>query len=252
MEVCDVLLDDKLLTEYKLSNPCDLNPTYASIMRFNQKYNVSKIIPPTSIVINRNNKQRGLKPFYYRNRTCVSNITSTPAEVTQQINTDKHINTAYRYQTLKKIQNSVRVHSSLYTDSKGCLSSYQINPTFRWNQQSDRHIPSVQKATVPTVHGLGCLSNTRYSVTSSRPGCQTPGGVGCDIKHNSYDRYLNRLKATGPLRRQPIPVTFQDKNIPFNRAYPIYGGKTVTTSIVAGCVCPKNYKPTFSIITGLN
>jgi hypothetical protein len=67
----------------------------------------------------------------------------------------------------------------------------------------------------------------------------SPGGVGCDIKHNSYDRYLNRIKGKAPLRRGVIPVTYGDA-IKFNRAYPIYGGKTVKTSIVNGCNCPIN------------
>jgi hypothetical protein len=76
-------------------------------------------------------------------------------------------------------------------------------------------------------------------VTSSKPGCQTPGGVGVDIKHNSYDRYLNRLKGKGPLRRGKIPATF-GQPIPFNPAFPIYGGKTTKTNLVSGCDCPVN------------
>jgi hypothetical protein len=101
---------------------------------------------------------------------------------------------------------------------------------------SDRPVPSVQRATIPTGFA-NSLNNRHNSVTSSRPGCQTPGGAGCDIKHNSYDRYLNRLKGKGPLRRGPIPPKFGTP-IPFNPAFPIYGGKTVKTNIVTGCDCP--------------
>jgi hypothetical protein len=98
---------------------------------------------------------------------------------------------------------------------------------------SDRPVPSVQRASIPT--GFNNSLNGRHSsVTSSKPGSQTPGGVGCDIKHNSYDRYLNRLKGKGPLKRGVIPPTF-GAPIPFNPAFPIYGGKTVKTSIVSGC-----------------
>jgi hypothetical protein len=101
---------------------------------------------------------------------------------------------------------------------------------------SDRPVPSVQKSVIPT--GTNCTLNRRdTSVTSSRPGCQAPGGIGCDIKHNSYDRYLNRLKGKGPLRRGVIPPTF-GVPIPFNPALPVYGGKTTKTSIVNGCYCP--------------
>lgn len=186
----------------------------------------------TSIVYNNPNKVLGLPPFYYRARSCDTNLTSnTPAN---------------RYQRLKLIQHTVRVDGSLYTSNVGPLAAYQ-NPGPRtnfvcWNQMSDRVYPSVQKATIPT--GTNCTLNRRTtSVTSSRPGTQTPGGVGCDIKHNSYDRYLNRLKGKGALRRGPIPPDFAAPEIPFNVAYPVYGGKTMKTNIVTGCDCPIDAKP---------
>jgi hypothetical protein len=81
------------------------------------------------------------------------------------------------------------------------------------------------------------MNRRHTSVTSSKPGSQTPGGKGCDIKHNSYDRYLNRLKGKGPMRRGVIPPRFGTP-IQFNPAVPIYGGKTTKTNIVNGCDCP--------------
>jgi hypothetical protein len=180
----------------------------------------------TAIVYNKPNKLVGLPHFYYRLRSCDTNLTSnTPAN---------------QYQILKLIQNTVRVPSSIYTSNLGPLNAYR-QPTAAtngvcWNQMSDRPIPSVQRATVPTGSN-NSLNNRRHSVTSSKPGSQTPGGVGCDIKHNSYDRYLNRLKGKGPLRRGPIPPTF-GAPIPFNPAFPVYGGKTTKTNIVNGCDCP--------------
>ncbi len=38
----------------------------------------------------------------------------------------------------------------------------------------------------------GSTECTKRSITSLRPGAMSPGGSGVDIKHNSYDRYLNR------------------------------------------------------------
>ena len=180
----------------------------------------------TALVFNPINKILGLPPFYYRLRDCDTNLTSnTPAN---------------QYQRLKLIQNTVRVYSSLYTSNLGPLNAYvkPTNATYGvcWNQMSDRPIPSVQKATIPTGSNT-TLNRKHTSVTSSRPGCQTPGGIGCDIKHNSYDRYLNRLKGKGPLRRGVIPPNF-GAPIPFDLAFPIYGGKTTKTSIVSGCNCP--------------
>jgi hypothetical protein len=182
----------------------------------------------TAIVYNNSNKILGLPPYYYRLRSCDTNLTSnTPAN---------------QYQRLKLIQNTVRVPSSIYTSNLGPLNAYK-QPTAAtqgvcWNQMSDRPVPSVQRVTVPTGSN-NSLNNRHYSVTSSKPGSQTPGGAGCDIKHNSYDRYLNRLKGKGPLRRGSIPSTFGIP-VPFNPAFPVYGGKTTKTNIVNGCDCPVN------------
>jgi hypothetical protein len=102
---------------------------------------------------------------------------------------------------------------------------------------SDRAVRHVQPNTVvggSFYHG----SSTKRSITRCRPGAGCPGGSGVDIKHNSYDRYLNRLKGKGPVRRGVIPPGF-GQFLPFNPAIPIYGGKTTKTSIVGdNCGCP--------------
>lgn len=183
-------------------------------------------------------KQLGIPPFYYRYRSCYSNFPNrtktnvggfTPAE---------------QYQKLKLIQNTVRVYGSLYAANLGPLTAYKkpiSDPDngfygVCWNQMSDRPVPSVQRATIPT--GYHTSMNRRHtSVTSSKPGSQTPGGKGCDIKHNSYDRYLNRLKGKSSMRRGVVPPNFS-KPITFNPAFPVYGGKTIKTNIVNGCDCP--------------
>ena len=183
-------------------------------------------ISKTAIVYNDCSKKRNLPEYYYRWRNCDTDLTNnTPAN---------------QYQRLKLIQNTVRVPASIYVSNLGALSAYK-KPSYYthgvcWNQMSDRPVPSVQKAVIPT--GSNSALNRRHtSVTSSRPGCQAPGGVGCDIKHNSYDRYLNRLKGKGPFRRGEIPPTF-GVPIPFNPAFPVYGGKVTKTNIVNGCDCP--------------
>ena len=184
----------------------------------------------TGIVVNNPNKIIGLNPYIYRCRSCDTNLNgNTPAD---------------QYQKLKLIQNTVRVYGSLYTANLGPLTAYKkpiSSPNIGyygvcWNQMSDRPVPSVQPVTVPTGY-RNSLNTRHYSVTSSKPGSQTPGGKGCDIKHNSYDRYLNRLKGKGPLRRGVVPPTFGNP-ITFNPAIPIYGGKTVKTNIVTTCDCP--------------
>lgn len=187
-------------------------------------------------------KQLGVTPFYYRWRSCNSMLPN-------RTQTNVGGNTpADQYQKQKVIQNTVRVQGSLYTANLGPLTAYtpprndpaQGYYNVCWNQMSDRPVPSVQPMSIPT--GFRTSMNRRHtSVTSSRPGCQTPGGKGCDIKHNSYDRYLNRLKGKVPMRRGVVPTTF-GAPIPFNCAVPVYGGKTIKTNIVTGCNCPIDLK----------
>lgn len=178
-------------------------------------------------------------PTYYRCRNCDTNLTS---------NTPQN-----KYQIQKQIQKTVRVSSSEYLMNKASLNAYRsplLETKVNWNQQSDRPIPSVSKSTIPTGYHT-TLNNRHFSQTSSRPGCQTPGGIGCDIKHNSYQRYLLRLKGIKPLRRGIIPPTFFVPNLPFQRSSPMYGDKQLKTSIVSGCSCfPNNDSTLFSFPNG--
>lgn len=137
------------------------------------------------------------------------------------------------YQRQQVIQQTVRVPASLYTMNLAGLAGFQsplarhyqvveitpgspyiTPPTVCWNQSSDRAKPAIGK--VATASGTTYHSSSiRRTITRDRPGAMTPGGVGVDVKHNSYERYLNRLKGKAPLRRGP-------------------GGKT---GIISGCYC---------------
>jgi len=168
------------------------------------------------------------KPIY-RWRNCDTNMNSYTPET--------------QYQKQKIIQNTVRVASSLYTMNLGSLSGYEnANKTTKngvcWNQMSDRIHPHVQ--TNPTSSGSSYGGNsTKRSIFRLRPGAMSPGGKGVDIKHNSYERRLNRLKGQSILRRGRIPKNF-GAPIPFNPAFPVYGGKTLKTNIINGCNCPED------------
>ena len=123
--------------------------------------------------------------------------------------------------TQKRIWKQVRAASSLYTMNLAALNvtgganGYNAN----WNQSSDRVIASVQRAYVPSRG-----STTRGTVTSNRPGGTSPGGVGVDIKHNSYARYLARKKGFN-LKTDSITKT------------PVKGNKTKKFGMIDGCVC---------------
>lgn len=164
-------------------------------------------------------------------------------------------NPASQYLRQKLIQNTNRVASSLYSMNLAGLTAYQrplstgqlveqagtpyyVPPGINWNQMSDRAIPSIQ---LVKTASLGA-SSTKSTIVRNRPGAMSPGGIGVDIKHNSYDRYLNRLKGKAPLRRGIVPPTFGLPYIPFSQVYPVYGGKQFKTSIIDDCVCPQTNK----------
>ena len=126
--------------------------------------------------------------YYCRRATCGK---------TWDLTTNSNKSTNY-----KIIKNLVRVPSSLRTMNVATLSSYNkpVGPLFvYWNQTSDRANASIQKTYVPSFG-----SSTKSSITRERPGSQSPGGVGCDIKHNSYNRYLNKLRGKQKHRITPI------------------------------------------------
>ena len=185
----------------------------------------------------------------------ISNINSikksnhTNIEIQCKINCSRNFNRnlagndlASQYQRQKIIQNTVRVYSSLYTMNLAGLSGYQkplnvpqlveqagthyiVPAKTYWNQMSDRARPSNQVTKVAS----GSTSSTRHTITRNRPGAMSPGGIGVDIKHNSYNRYLNKIKGKAPLRRGVINSS--------NLLSPIYGGKIVKTSIINRCAC---------------
>jgi len=139
------------------------------------------------------------------------------------------------YQKQKLIWNTVRVPASLYLSDLGALASYEAPlPVFNvnWNQMSDRRNRSFQ----PTLVAGGSFyhaSSVKNTITRCRPGAGCPGGYGVDVKHNSYYRYMNRLKAQGPIRRGKIPPEYGIIPVPG-----VKGGKSVKTNIVSGCDCP--------------
>ena len=147
-------------------------------------------------------------------------------------------NPASQYQRQKIIWNTVRVPASLYMSDLGALASYESPlPEFKvnWNQMSDRRNRSFQ----PTLVAGGSFyhaSSVKNTITRCRPGAGCPGGYGVDVKHNSYYRYMNRLKAQGPVRRGIIPPGYGIT--PITRLLGVKGGKTVKTNLVSGCDCP--------------
>ena len=144
---------------------------------------------------------------------------------------------AFQYQIQKKIQNTTGVYSSLYDDNISALNIYQYPTRFdrqNWNQMSDRAVRHYQPNSARSQGSFYHPSSVRHTQTRPRPGALTPGGYGVDIKHNSYYRYLGRLKGKKDFRRGIVPYNYGSQ-LPFNRGMPFYGAKTMKTNIVTGC-----------------
>lgn len=127
----------------------------------------------------------------------------------------------------RRIWNTVRVPSSLYMMNLSALNvvgGVNNKPkaeygNVNWNQMSDRAVPSVPMSYVPTRG-----NSLKSSLTSNRPGGSAAGGIGVDVKHDSYARYLAR----------------KGKNIKTNQTKletPKYGNKQFPYGIVRGCNC---------------
>ena len=126
-------------------------------------------------------------------------------------------------QRQKIIQKVVRINSSLYTMNI-------IPPGLNWNQMSDRSRPAHQvvKTSSGSTYGSSSLRGTKVR---NRPGAMSPGGSGVDIKHNSYERYLNRIKGKGLLKKGRVQLNNEQK---------MTGGKDSRLAIVNNCFCEKD------------
>jgi hypothetical protein len=122
--------------------------------------------------------------------------------------------------TQKIIQYQVRAPSSMYIMNLGTMhvaANYRKSINGKYNP-SDRNTPHITLNPIPS-HG----NSTRSSQTSLRPGSMRPGGIGVDIKHNSYDRYLAKLKANKLKTQSTSTIAIQ-------------GNKTRNYGMLSNCV----------------
>lgn len=186
-----------------------------------------------------------LRIYDETNNTCsIMNVNKSCRGCYKNISSD---DPAIINQKQKIIQKVVRTNSSLYTMNIAGLNVYQepsqkyqvveqaganyiIPPGLNWNQMSDRSRPSHQIVKTGSGSTYGS-SSLRGSKVRNRPGAMSPGGSGVDIKHNSYERYLNRIKGKGLLKKGKIQIDDGQK---------MTGGKDSRLAIVNNCFCEKN------------
>ncbi len=132
--------------------------------------------------------------------------------------------------TQKRIWKQVRAASSSYVSNLAALTVHggQSNQPRRrwnmvnWNQMSDRAVPHHGTAYNPSRG-----NSTRATLVRHRPGAGAFAGVGVDVKHGSYARYLNRLKARS-VRTQKSSCDGSKSNVT-----PKYGNKRRKIGMVA-------------------
>lgn len=133
----------------------------------------------------------------------------------------------------RRMYNYVRVPTSLYTGTLGGLNTFNGSRGgvfgLRWNQSSDKKLAHVGKAVVPSRG-----NSTRSSITRHRPGAGAPGGVGVDIKHNSFQRYLNRKKGATVPSDPYVGAEVNPKSVVNNK---VQKSSIITTKNTVDCLC---------------
>ena len=133
----------------------------------------------------------------------------------------------------KVITKSVRQSGSQYLGNLGSLEVWRdascgqlgsIQQRNKESQASDRYY----KAQVPKTAIIPTRGNSvKRTQTSLRPGALGPGGIGVDIKHNSYARYLAKKKGGAILgEKTPDTIKYSKRinNNKFMKAGVIAGG----------------------------
>jgi len=91
--------------------------------------------------------------------------------------------------------------ASFIIGSNRLTTANNTNNIRNGNQSSDQNRFAIQNHPNPTRG-----NSLKSTLTSLKPGACAPGGTGVDIKHNSYARYLGRIKA-GNLKTETSSVT---------------------------------------------
>lgn len=105
--------------------------------------------------------------------------------------------------------------------NKSALNIVNNTNSLLWNNQSDRLNPSIIYKNVPRKG-----NSTKTTVTSLRPGGISAPGKGVDIKHNSYHRYLEKLKGKTLIKNNQ------------NIKQPKFGNKTQSYNLIFNSKCP--------------
>jgi hypothetical protein len=118
----------------------------------------------------------------------------------------------------RRIQNQTGVPQSQYSDvlaSVTVAENYLQNPAslsnhstvwgtkFNLRNRSDQRLPLGSSTTNVPTRG----NSLKTTTTANRPGASAPPGLGVDVKHDSYARYLGKLKGrTMAIGKTAFPI----------------------------------------------
>lgn len=172
----------------------------------------------------------------------------------------------------KLITNTVRISESEYmlnknasVSTKNIIQNYnrsskkynekpvfknKIKPTFQdfkiataqSSQNSDRAFPSRYLINNNFVNVPSHGNSTKTSLTRNRPGSAGPSGMGVDVKHNSYARYLLKKKGLINLRGEKNPPS----SLPLNFNKKVTNNKYKKDSVIPNMYLCENCDATMT------
>lgn len=158
-------------------------------------------------------------------------------------------------QRQKIIQKVVRVDSAQYAMNRAAMNVYQRKARTAFglrfgsmynypSTMSDRREPHI----VPETQAVHRHASSKHgSKTRAWPGMTSAAGVGVDVKHGSYARYLARKKGVALKAGNGAYKDYHKRSPTFEEIQQnptlTQGGKNVKFSIISGggnCECPSN------------
>ena len=141
----------------------------------------------------------------------------------------------------RRIQNQSRASEGRYQDNLNAVtvasnylnftgnrtnilkkSTLQWGKSFNLRNQSDQVLPSRSKSIFKNQFTINVPSrgnSVKSTTTANRPGASTPGGEGVDVKHGSYQRYLDKKK--GKILSLANPSLDDEKQLEWYRQSPL-------------------------------
>ena len=169
------------------------------------------------------------------NSTKINSIVQCQLCSNNQCSSDSGCRNNIQKSTQARIQNQVRVSESQLLDVNSAFAiSFKednekvsaLREQYPPNKRDSRiygnklNLRNQSDRTFPSGSGLNNVptrgNSLTTTITRNRPGAMAPGGIGVDVKHGSYARYLAKIKASnivGPKDTKYGPFDNQENDV---------------------------------------